>query len=550
MQLRNYQSQALETIYSALQVELNTLLSAPCGSGKTIITSTLIKRLLDEYPSFRILILVDRNILVQQFKEKLLAVAPELFLHIGIVCASVSNIKDHSKRVVIASRQSLINQLNTCEPFQLVIIDEVHLAQVPQDDLEPDQFGTIVNTLRQYNPKTRLLGITASPFRMNQGYIYSDHNAPGCRPYFPELTHKISISELQAQGYLVPLIGKKAVPNGLIERLADVKLVGGEYNLTEISDVMSQGVHIQSAVEAWKEHISDRKKTLVFATTISHAEKLESAFNEAGISAMAIHSELDELTEYARMQALMRGEAKVFVSVAKLTVGLDATDVDAIILARPTQSPALFLQIMGRGARIAPNKKDCFVIDLVGAIDIHGVDLDRLKVRYKKGTDKDGKPVVKECPQCEAEIHPACRVCPECDYEYPKTDFEEADKPELVDTIFGSEPPRELAVEGMYPGVHRAKETGKKLLRLRLEMEGSVSGSLWLCFPEDGYSGFAVEKGKGLWKKLTLGNEDYPRSAEAAFERSGEICQPDKVTVDMNGRWPEIKEVVCEAIPF
>jgi len=549
MQLRDYQSQTLEALYSALQTELNVLLSSPCGSGKTVVASTLIQTLLRENPSFRILILVDRDILIQQFRNKLLTLAPELFMNIGIVCASTSNIKDHSRQVTIASRQSLVNRLNDCEAFQLIVIDEVHMAQVPEEGKDLDQFGVIIKTFREYNPKTRLLGITASPFRLGQGYIFGDRNAPGCMPYFPELTHQITIDELQRQGYLVPLIGKKAASSELTERLSHVRMIGGEYNLGEISDIMSQGVHIDSAVEVWKKYISDRKKTLAFAITISHADKLERAFNAAGIPAMAIHSDLDDLESYVRMQALKKGEAKVFISVAKLTVGLDVTDVDAILMARPTQSPALYLQCLGRGARTAPGKQDCYVIDLVNNGDIHGTDLDNLKVRYKQfDRPTAANPAgLKYCPSCEIEMHPAVRVCPECGHEF---EFE-ADTPDMADVKYGSEPPREVEVLAIYGERHTGKKSGQTLLKVRVEIDLGLqikTANMWICLAGDGYTGYAVTKGKALWEQLTYDGVPLPHDTEEAlmFIHSGALCKPARALVDMGGRWPEVKELIYD----
>ena len=551
MKLRDYQIKALESLWTALQVENNVLLESPCAAGKTVMFSKIVQRLLAENPSFRVLILVDREILISQTREKIMRVAPELALSIGIVCASVTDTKTLHKPVTIASRQSLVKHLGRFEAVHLTIIDEVHLAAMPYEgETEPpDQFGEILTCLREYNPKMRLLGVTATPYRLTDGHIYGKKNAKGALPYFQDVHHRITVAELQKEGYLAPLVGKTIVPNGLEDRLKAISLVAGEYNLGIMSRVMSEGIHIKSAVEAWKEHAADRKKTIAFCVTIEHAEKLAAAFNAAGISALAIHSQLDDLEGYARMTALKNGGAKVFCSVAKLTTGMDVEDIDCILMARPTKSTALYKQILGRGQRIFTGKGDCLVLDLVGNINEFGSDLDRLKVRYKKGTDKDGKPINKDCPQCEALLHIAVRMCPDCGYEYPRTDFEEANKPDLVDAHFGSQPPVELAVNYMYPGVHKAKETGKKLLRLRIEAENSVSGSLWMCFPEDGYTGFAVEKGKALWKKLTF-NDNYPRSADAAFDRAGEICKPDAVIVDLNGKWPEIKEVKCESIPF
>ena len=107
---------------------------------------------------------------------------------------------------------------------------------------------------------------------------------------------------------------------------------------------------------------------------------------------------------------------------------MDVVDIDCIIMARPTQSTALYKQILGRGQRIDlllyPWKTDCLVLDLVGNNILFGTDLDRLKVIYRKRTDSKGEPITKDCPECNEEMHPAVKICPQCGYEFPKKESE------------------------------------------------------------------------------------------------------------------------------
>ena len=551
MILRPYQTTALNALWSALQVESNVLLEAACSAGKTLLFSKLTQRLLRENPSFRVLILMDRNILVTQTRDRLIEIAPDLQMDIGIVCASVSNHKITHKRITIASRQSLINLLDEFEPVQLIIVDEGHLMAVPQRNAEepPDQYGKIIQTLQEYNPKTRMLAVTATPFRLNHGYIYGNKNTQGCLPYFNEVHHRITVGELERLGFLAPLVGKTVCLEGLEKRLEGVLLVGGEYNLGTISDIMSEGIHVKSAVEAWKEYASDREKTIAFCVTISHAEKMAEAFNSEGIPAIAIHSGLDDMTNYVRMESLRNGGHKVFCSVAKLTTGLDVTDIDCILMARPTKSAALYKQKLGRGQRIAPGKTDCLVIDMVGNNSEFGTDLDKLKIRYKRGLDSSGKAVSKECPQCSVDLHPAIRICPECDFEFPGMIDMEADKPDMMDTEYGSQPPEWMVVSDMFINVHRSKNSNKDLLRIRLETEGGLlsktTANLWICFPEDGYTGYAVEKGRTIWKTMTE-EQRPPESASGALERLSEIRQPERILVDNSSKFPEVKEMEFE----
>jgi len=197
--LRDYQFRCLDQVWNALQNKLNVLITAPCSAGKTILFSKIIQRLLRENPAYRTLTLVDREILVSQSRDKLRSVAPELSLSIGIVCASVTNDKRLDLPVTVASRQSLINQLDRFPPVQLVIVDEAHLMAIPHtDSTVPDKWAEIITRLREYNPHMRLLGCTASPYRLGSkgGYIYGSRNRAEALPYWDVVDSEITTMEL------------------------------------------------------------------------------------------------------------------------------------------------------------------------------------------------------------------------------------------------------------------------------------------------------------------------------------------------------------------
>lgn len=574
MQLRPYQISCLNKIWEDIQTNYNVLIQGPTAFGKTIAFSKLIQRFLREQLQGRCLILVDREVLVKQSKEKLLRVAPELTNDIGICCSSIQPKKELEHRVTIASRQTLINQLNSFTPVNIIILDECHLARIPQeDDLEKDydQFQSIIYKLREYNPKTRLIGFSATPFRLSQGYIYGNKNTKGCKPYFPELNYKIGITELQEQGFLAPLKAKTIVSDKAKADIASCKIQAGEFSLAMLSDIMTCGIHIQSAVDAWKEYAIDRKKTLAFCVTIEHAEKLAEAFNSNGIDAVAIHSQLedDDLSEY--MNSLDNGNHKVYCSVAKLTTGLDVIDIDCVLGARATKSTSLLIQCIGRGLRIAPNKTDCLFLDLVGNIQEHfgnTLNLDKPRVFYRltKKSDKSEEEKIndKQCPECSAIVHKACRVCPDCEYAFNfKAEIHE--QPELMDVVIGPDI-RTFSVTNMQCLLHQKKDSERQLMRVKLDFEDVdadyrnrfKSVSIWCCFPGDGYEGFAVKKMKENLSKLSCGelpiinddgSETWPETAIECVESAQDLLyQPDIVTVDMSGKWPELKSFSYEVV--
>lgn len=554
MVLRDYQIRTLDTVWEAMQYKLSVLMVAPCSAGKTILFSKLIQRLLRENPSFRALILVDREILVQQSADKLRKVAPELALSIGIVCTSVSANKDTDKPVTVASRQTLINQMHNFPPVQLCICDEAHLLAIPHGDLQqPDQYAKIIAKLREYNPKMRLVGCTASPYRLGSrgGYIYGRLNREDALPYFDAADAEISTRELLASGYIAPLTGLARVDEAMASDLSHVAMVGGEYNLGQLSGLMCRERHVQSCVDAWLEHASERKKTLVFCTSIEHAEAVAAEFNIRGIRACAIHSKLPPLVAAERMQALQAhkdGGARVFTSVAKLTTGLDVVDVDCLILARPTKSTALYKQIVGRGQRLAPGKKDCLVIDLVGAIAEFGSDMDSLRVSIPFSAPGGAAPE-KICPGnmpdgtvCGKSVHASLKYCPHCAFEFPPTPDVEAALGELKKVEFNQVAEAvEYEVSSVGYSIHTSRSTGKNLIKVHYGCGYYAQFDEYVCLP-DFYNGFAVERAKEWWQARS--DEPFPETVEEFMFLSDSLSQPAAISVVKDGRFNRVTDYV------
>ena len=554
--LRPYQLRTLDTAWEALQFKHNVLLVAPCAAGKTILFSKIIQRLLRENAAFRALILTDREILVTQSRDKLAGVAPELAADIGVVCASVTTTKELDRRVTIASRQTLINSLNSFPPVQLVIVDECHLMALPtEDDYEPDQFSAIINKLREYNPNMRLIGCTASPYRLNSGYIFGGENRPGSLPYFDQIDAQITTAELLAGGYIAPLVGRAEANEDFASDLANVGTVAGEFNIGQLSSMMCKVTHVQSCVDAWKKYASDRKKTLVFCCTIEHAEAVAAAFNEAGIKAAAIHSKLSPLDEQIRLAALEHGTMQVFTSVAKLTTGLDVVDLDAGILARPTKSTSLYQQCVGRFQRLAPGKGDALIIDLVGATTDFGTDLDNLRVAVPRWAEGAGEPITKICPGentdgtvCGKSVHASLFYCPFCGYEFERPEVVEGELTDLKKVEFNKKPePETYDVAHVDYDIHESKKSGKFLIKVTYACGLNLVFNEWICL-KDFYEGYAVAKAEDWWAERT--DEDFPASVEEFMFLSGCLAKPLQITVQREGKYNRVVGAVWTLAPI
>lgn len=413
--LRPYQQDALDAVLEALQRQRAVLLEAACGAGKTILFSAIIKHYLTAYPAMRIAVLAHRETLVRQARDKLLKVWPEAEDKIGMACKSACSEVDLEKPVLVASPQTLARRIGSMPPVQLAIVDEVH--RLPPAD-RASQYGGLMEAMRGYYPQMRLLGVTATPYRLGHGYIYGDRCRHPEQNWFEDLAYRVGIYDLQGQGFLVPL-------KLYIADEPDLSDVGtsstGDWNIDELAETMSKSVHVNSAVEAVQRYASDRKHIVVFGVTIEHAEVLRDVFREAGYSAVCVHSKMPKAERDAALDAFDLGAVQVVCNVGVLTEGWDCTSVDCMVMCRPTKSAALYCQMAGRGLRLHEGKTDCLMLDLSGNYSEHGRPEEPKVKLGREESESDGS---WECPECHFVNERKDRICAACGYEKPEPEPE------------------------------------------------------------------------------------------------------------------------------
>lgn len=352
--LRPYQEEAIETVIRAMCSDRYVLLQAATGAGKTILFSDLIRRFLKDY-QMRIAVLAHRRELITQVSDKLRKVWPDA--PIGLACASVTNDVDTDAPVVIGSIQTLSRRLGKTSPFDLVIIDEAH--RLPPRN-QKSQYRTFLTRMEEHYPGLRVLGVTATPYRLGVGYIYGNLCKPGVENWFPDLHYKVGIGTLMDAGYICGIRAKEA--ENIEAELAGIRTSGGEYNISDLSDLMSREVHVGSAVKAYQQYGEDRRHVVVFCVTIEHAEKLLEAYREAGYTAGCVHSGMTLEERDRTLADYESGRIRILTNVGVLQEGWDSPQTDCIMLCRPTKSPALYVQQIGRALRIHPGKEDMLIL--------------------------------------------------------------------------------------------------------------------------------------------------------------------------------------------
>jgi len=557
--LRPYQQDALNAVLDAFQRQRSVLLEAACGAGKTILFSSIIRHFAEKYPAMRSVILAHREQLVKQARDKLLKVWPEGEDKVGMACKSACSTVELEKPVVIASPQTLAARIGSMPPVQLAIVDEVH--RLPPADRK-SQYGGLMEALRGYYPEMRLLGVTATPYRLNHGYIYGDKCRHPEQNWFSDLSYKVGIYDLQAQGFLVPL-------KLYIADEPDLSDVGtsstGDWNIDELAEAMSKSVHVNSAVEAVQRYASDRKHIVVFGVTIEHAEVLRDVFREAGYSTVAVHSKMPKAERDAALYAFDRGDVQVVCNVGVLTEGWDCTSVDCMVMCRPTKSAALYCQMAGRGLRLHEGKTDCLMLDLSGNYAEHGrPEEPRVKMGRESG-EGDGS---WECPDCHFVNEPKDKVCASCGYERPEPEPEMRDCPhcrfpfpanKLVCPHCGQVRSQRKAVE--LHEVKRDIDLLPKLVEIAFEpvvntdfvsRKGNAMIEIRLLVSEGGDLPFQVndyldfDGTAGEWSRcrahqkwMRLASTNPPRTLSEAKERISELNFPPRVLIkrDKTGKY-------------
>lgn len=537
--LRPYQREALDKLDADLQKKQFVLFVAATGAGKTVTICRLINTYYQE-TNRRFLILVNKQELVGQFHRDMMkkTVVPER--EITICCAGLRS-KYVDGRVTIATIQSFIGMMDTYCGADLVILDEVHAVT-------PDgQYGEVLKYLKTKRPTMRVLGCTATPYRLGHGMIYGPACVAPEKNLFDEISHRITYQQLRDAGYLVSLRGKVAHAESLGNDLSTVS-VQGDYVLNQLGEIMCKEIHVKTAHDAIREHCRDFKRICVFCCTINHAEKLKSIINQDE-PCVAIHSQLTQVERYVAMETWKSGRARICTSVNILAEGFDYPALDCLVFARPTLSARLFVQAIGRVLRTSPGKESGFLLDLTDNTARFGTDIDKIKAdiprRVIEGKLRKDE-MWKFCPQCAAECHQSLRKCESCGYEWPVSEVVEATQvPDVHDVTFEPSPPVHVVPKNFYCTIHDSKK-GKMLGKCSFITTQYRFLSIWFCM-EDFYTGYAVEAGRKRWREMG-GFDPYPISCEEFRERAEkEFVLPTELIIDDNGKYPEIKQIIPQA---
>lgn len=390
MILRPRQNEFVEKCLGALSEHGNTLGVAPTGAGKTVMLSKVVSK----FPSS--LLLQHRDELVDQNFRTFKKVNPNTFADLF----TADRKRFLSKGVTFAMVQTLMRPKNMerIGPIDLLAIDEAHHCPAKG-------YQDIINRCKEVNPQVKVLGVTATPMRADKKAL---------RGTFDNVADVITLAELIQAGHLVRP-RTFVVDCGLREDLKKVRITAADFDMDEVAEIMDKIAVNNKVVEEWQKVAGDRG-TIVFCSTVEHAEHVTQAFKDCGISAAMIHGDMADCDRKRVLSDLDRRELQVVVNVAVLTEGFDCQHVSCVILLRPCSHKSTMLQMIGRGLRkVDPQrypgviKDDCIVLDFGYSILTHGnLDIDPDLSPEKR----EPKPML--CPTCQTLIPPECDECPVC----------------------------------------------------------------------------------------------------------------------------------------
>jgi DNA repair protein RadD len=282
-------------------------------------------------------------------------------------------------------------------------------------------------------------------------------------------------------------------------------------------------------------HGVTRRSWLVFCCGIDHAHAVAAELRGRGVETGEIFGHTPHAERDAVIADYKSGKLRALVNVGVLTTGFDAPQTDLLAILRPTMSPGLFLQMCGRGMRVAEGKTNCLVLDFGGNVYRHG-PLDRIKPR-KKG--EGGVAPVKECPECQALVFAGVAECPECHYEFPPRE-ESGPKHDVAagtaPLLAGDAQTRFVEAKVDHVTYHKyLGKSGKWTLRVTYWC-GIKCFQEWVCIQHTGY---ARQKAVAWWLRRAP-NSVFPESIDEAIDRQRELLTPTAIRIDTNGQFPAI----------
>lgn len=522
MILRDYQEAAIEAVFQRFRDGWQApLIVAPTGAGKSVILSELMRRCVDGYPGTRVVLATHQKELIQQNYAALLRLWPEA--PAGIYSAGLNRRVAH-KPLTFAGIQTVAKRAAEFGHVDVLVIDEAHM--IPRKG--QTQYQRFIAALREVNPDLRIVGLTATPFRLDSGRLDAGDGA-----IFDGIAYDIPIALLVDRGYLAPLISKS--PSFTLDTKG-LHTRNGDWIEAEMDARFNNDAVTREAVNEIMALGHDRRSWLLFCISVDHAMNVRDELRRRGIAAETVTGKTAS-SDRARILADFRaGRIRAITNVNVLTTGFDAPATDLLAFLRPTQSLGLYMQMAGRAMRPAEGKANGLVLDYAGNVLRHGpVDaVNVTSVGERRKADGAGEVPGKTCPECGTIVFIAQMECGECGHQWepapPKID--RAASTAAIMNMTAEDDWREVQDFALARHLKRGGDTPS--LRVEYLVDGRVVRES-VCLE---HVGFPRQKAVQWWQAMA--GTTPPDTVAEALNRAGEVRAPGEVVIRREGKFDVI----------
>ena len=508
----------MDSVYSYFsKSDGNPLIVLPTGTGKSLVVAEFTRSAIEAYPDTRVLMLTHVKELIEQNYEKLMAIWPDA--PAGVYSAGLRS-RDLRSQIVFGGIQSLYTKGLKIGKADLVLVDEAHLMPRKSDTM----YGKFLADLRVANPYVKLVGLTATPYRLDSGPLFGADDT-----LFSDVCYEMTLLDAIQQGWLAQPIPRETVTGF---DLTGVGTRGGDFIQGQLERAVDIDEVTQSAVDEIVRAGSDRRSWLIFCSGVTHAEHVAEAVRARGVTCATITGSTPSGERAALLSDYKAGRIRCLTNMSVLTTGFDAPATDLIALMRPTKSPGLLVQMVGRGTRLSPGKENCVVLDFARNFERHG-PLDKVRVKEKGGKGM-GEAPTKTCPECFAINYAGAGECLDCGYEFPPPEPEVQAKASDDAILSTQKKARWVNVDDVLYFRHTSFSSGKTTLRVDYRC-GLKVYSEWVCIE---HTGFARQKAEAWWARRS--GAPVPATVDAALLGAGTLAKPAEIMVSPDGEFDRV----------
>lgn len=530
MQLRDYQVRTNNLTWEWMSNnEGHLCVVLPTGAGKSVVIADIIKTAMQSWPETRVLMACHVKELVEQNASKIKTIWPGAPM--GIYSAGLKK-RDLGEPITFAGIQSIRSKAKQLGRIDLFVIDECHLVSHKNEG----GYRNLINELLSINPAMRVIGYSATPYRLGHGYItYGD-------ALFDDLIEPVTVEELIYKGYLSPVRSKVT---DLKLDVSGVHKRGGEFIESELQAAVNVPMKNAQVVDEVIKLAGKRKAWLFFCTGVAHAEAIAELLRERGVSAACITGETPNAERDRLLSEYKAGRIQALTNANVLTTGFDYPDIDLVAMLRPTLSPTLYVQMVGRGMRLKSNADHCLVLDFAGVVQAHGpITQVRPPKQAGKGT---GEAPVKICDNCAEIVHLSARECGACGYVFPVQER----KFELHDVDILGSSHEEMELTGWSWRSQISKKT--EIEMLVVTYYGALSDKPVTEYLTVAHPGRAGMRARQTLFELTSDSMEAKKAIQTAVCLS-DVCHimdqlppPDSIKYAKNGKFFDIKARIYNA---